>query len=315
MVYQELVSKLHAWENEHRPVDVMTKLPHYEFGAGNGGCLRPLAKVQNVMALTEYKLEDHALQQMLGRLDFPLRFYKRLPEGLQYANVNWLVQHGAYESDVMLRVQDENSVRALLSDKFEPFDHLELLEMLGPFTDGAMIRWEHLDDMVLHLSLSFPSRAAEIKVGDVVEMGVHISNSEVGVRSVTVAAYVYRLRCMNGAIGSSQGDVHRFRHIGDSNRLQQAVQSAMADVWMQSQGIVAKFQQALLKKIEQPVDTIQSVCKENSLTQDEFKSVLDCWAIEPGDTRFELSQAFSRAAQALPAERRYEVERIAVDVL
>jgi hypothetical protein len=315
VAYEELMTRLHAWDVEHRPFDVTTKLPHYEFLASDGGSLKPLKQIENIQQLQEYNLSDHAMQQMLGRLDFPVRFYDRLPVGLRYANVNWLVQNGAYDSDVMLRVQDDKKVRAMMSGRFEPFDHLELLELLQPFADGAVIRWEHKDDMVLHLSMSYPSRSTEIKVGDIVEAGVHISNSETGVRSVTIAAYVYRLRCTNGVIGTDRGSIHRFRHIGDSNRLQQAVQSAMADVWMEGQGIIAKFKLALTQKVEKPIDMIQSLCKERNLSQDEFKRVLDCWGAEPGDTKFEISQAFSRAAQGLEAEKSYEIQRIATDVL
>lgn len=313
MTYQALVRDLEDWREDHRPHDVVTKLPHYEFSTHNGGILSPLAQTP---ALRDFALNEHSLHQMLGRLDFPVRFYNRLPAGLQFQNVNWLVQNGAYEKDVLLRVQDENRVRALLSGRFESFDHLELLRLLGDFVGDATVRWQHLDDEVLHLSLSYPNTATEVKVGDVVETGVHISNSEVGMRSVTVCAYVYRLKCSNGVIGRDSGSQYRFRHTGDGDKLRQAVQAAMSDVWMNAQGIVAKYKQALQEMVDRPIDAIESVSKDRGLTQDEFKRVLESFNEEPGRTRFELSQAFSRAAQVMEsAERSFELQRVAYDVL
>ena len=312
VAYEELLSYLMGWEKEHAPFDVVSKLPHYEFRAQNGGHLQPLA---NLPALREFNLNEHSLEQMLQRMDFPVRFFRRLPPGLQYASVNWLVQNGAYDRDVLLRVIDSNVVRAMLSSKYEPFDHLVLVKLLEPYVGGGEIRWQYLDEDVLHLSVSFPHKAAEIRVGDVVETGVHVSNSEVGLRSVTIAAYVFRLKCKNGVIGRDGGAVYRFRHVGDNDRLRQMVESALADVWMEAESIVAKYKLALQKKVEHPSDVIQSVCKEKALTQDEYKAVLNSFFEEPGDSYFEISQGFSRAAQKLPAERSYELQRIASEVL
>lgn len=328
MNYQEVVLQREAWEREHRPFDVLGKLQHYEFKAVNGGMLFPLKDIPvagepgrelipmpAMESRREFELQRHAMGQLLARLEYPQKFYDRMPDGLKYTTVNWLVQKDGYNNGVMLRCQDENKVRALMSSKFEPFDHLELLELLTPYAEGAIIRWHHDDDLVFHLSFTYPNTATEIKVGTVVEQGIHVSNSEVGLRSVTIASYVNVLRCSNGMIGREDGSFYRMRHTGDEDRLRKTVESAIKDCYMGAQGIVAKFKAALEKKIASPVDTIQSVCKEKNLTQEEFKKVLDCWGQEPGDSHFEVSQAFSLAAQSFDAEKRYDLQRIAVDVL
>ena len=300
----------------------MQMLPHYVFrpyqeGDPGAGKLVPLTDIPpDVKDMREWTLTPHALSQMLGRLNYPKNFYDRLPAGLQYNTVNWLTQNGAYTKALLMRAQDDGVLRAIMSAEYERFDHTELLELLRPFVDeDASIRWQARDDMAMHLSFTYRKSQTEIKVGDIAETGLHLSNSEVGVRSVTIAAYVYRYNCSNGAISRSGGDFYRLRHQGDGDLMRSAVQSAMTQVYLGGKGIVDRMKKAIGVEVKDPQKRIQEVGKEAGLTKQELLKSLEAFAREPGESLFEVSNAFSRAAQEMPQERRYEMERLSVDVL
>jgi hypothetical protein len=231
--------------------------------------------------------------------------------------INYLIQHGAYDKDAMFRLQDNDQMRAFMSGSFEPVDNLELLTMLEPYVGNGVLRWEYTDELTTHLSISFPSKSTQIKVGDIVEQGIHISNSEVGVRSVTIAGFVYRLKCKNGAIGGGDGDSFRFRHVGDRDRIRQAIEAAIQSVRNEALKITEGFKEALKKRISDPADQIEKICaNEKDMTQEMFKKIIDAYAEgKEGKTMFGVSQAFSRAAQDYKGEDSFMLQKISVKVL
>lgn len=315
---KEVVTALKEYEKEHKPYDRTTRLPMFQFviEEGRGGALVPL-QGETVKNLPTMYFRTHALDQFLTRLDYPKRLFGRLPDQLNLMAVNWLIQNGAYDKEACFRLIDGDEVRAFMSGRFEPLDNLELLTMILPYCKDGVVRWEFNDEMTMHLSITFPKTAEALKVGDVVERGIHISNSEVGVRSVTVAGYVYRLKCRNGAIGGGDGsDMYRFRHIGDSERIRQAVEAAVQSTLMEAEKITAQFKTAMTKRIKDSASFIEQVAKERELTQEQFKACLDAYVGgKESQTLFGVSQAFSRAAQQFKGEDSYALQRISAAVV
>lgn len=324
----EIVHGLEMWEAEHKPEDVMGRLPGFRFvydtrlpAVAHGGTSVPGLIPLGGISLPAVQLMPHAHEQLCARLQYPVKLYQKLPGNLNDMNVNWLIQHGAYDSDVMIRMIDGSQGRAIMSAKFEPFDNLELLKLLEPFCGEAIVRWHFDDLMTFHASLSFPKLRDEIRVGDIVERGIHVSNSEVGVRSVTIAGYVFRLRCKNGAVSTGgDGVAFRFRHVGDHERLMAAVQGALDSVMMETQGLIAAFKVALTERIADPYKMIEDLSKERQLTQEEYKAALDAYIAgasqdpETQGTKFGVSQAFSAASAMTDGERRFEMQRLSADV-
>lgn len=316
--FGDIVSSLAEWEQEHQPFDRTTRLPLFQFTTiepGNSGALVPFSNSLADVPEKTLHLSDYALGQMLTRVIYPRHLYNRLPAKLNLLNINWLTQNGAYDKDTLFRMQDGDQVRAILSNRYEPFDHVELFQMLEPYCQDGIIRWNHKDDMTLHVSISWPSTQEEIRKGDIVEQGIHISNSEVGARSVTVSGYVYRLICSNGAIGGGGGDSFRFRHTGDSSRIRDAVESAIQSTKLEATKITAMFKRAIEQKIDDPFNRIEQLAKENNLTQDQFKKSLDAFMMEPEDNAFGVSQAFSAAAHQFTGEASYDLQRVSVTAL
>jgi hypothetical protein len=103
----------------------------------------------------------------------------------------------------MVRMLD-GRVRAFMSDRYRRLDNLDLMELsVIPVlmdTPGLSFQTASLTPELLHINALLPTLEAEIKVGDIVQAGVAIRNSEVGKASLSVTPRVWRLQCMNGLL-------------------------------------------------------------------------------------------------------------------
>jgi len=330
----QVVQKLRLWEAEHQPMDRVSRLPLFQYMVepGKGGALVPLSN-GNGSGVQVYQptgalqvsqptlhFNAHAHDQLLTRLGFPPGFYKRLTElqaeKLNLLIVNTLIQKGVYDKECLFRIIDGDQVRALMSARYEPFDDLQLLTIAEPYLPpDSEVRWEYRDDLSMHLSITFPRTATEVKVGDIVQQGIHLSNSEVGVRSVTMASFLWRLKCLNGAIGMGDGEFYRFRHTGDSEKMSQSVAAAIQSTMLEAEKITAQFKAAVDKAIEQPFEFMEKVAKGEGMSQETFKACLDAYLLEPDPSLFGVSQSFSRAAQSFKGEDSYELQKLSTKVL
>ena len=137
---------------------------------------------------------------------------------------------------------------------------------------------------------------SEISVGDVVESGITISNSEVGYGSVSITPFIYRLVCSNGLkvndskiqakhLTSSQADRDGVYNLlseeakqKDSEALLLKCRDVTESVLSQTvfNDTVDKLREANSVRIEQPKKAIEFISKKFSLNQLEQESVFDC---------------------------------------
>jgi hypothetical protein len=137
------------------------------------------------------------------KLEIPRRYYDRCLTNsptLLADNVN----HWFRRSDKvqMLRTLG-GDLRAYLSDRYQRIEHEEIAEAALPAllnTPGLKVVAAEVTDRRLYLLATTDRVKADVKVGDVVQVGVAISNSEVGCGRVSIQPMVYRLRCLNGMI-------------------------------------------------------------------------------------------------------------------
>jgi hypothetical protein len=93
-----------------------------------------------------------------------------------------------------------------------PVDCFEVMERLdslgyGPDTEVQC----HLDPEFMSLSIPDGNKAFDIN-GDRFKPGISISNSEVGLASLSIAAFVLRLVCANGMVAKTDVSVS-YRHV------------------------------------------------------------------------------------------------------
>ncbi len=152
---------------------------------------------------TTYTVGDIAHQQIASRLQIPYRYYQKMQREfpmLLDENVNgWFDQNSERR---MVRTLD-GRVRAFLSDRYRRLDNLELCAAVLPVIQdmkGASIESCDVTETHMYLKVVNKKMKAEVAVGDVVQAGFVISNSEVGLGSLRVEPLVFRLVCKNGFI-------------------------------------------------------------------------------------------------------------------
>lgn len=170
----------------------------------------PVNGVREEMGITE--IAHRQIGQTLG---IPASYYKKMlaeyPD-LLAANVNgWF---GREPRERMVRTLDGNA-RAFLSNRYNRIDNFDVamavLPILKDLTDVRIESCE-LTDSRMYIKAVNPRLQADVSVGDTVQSGVLISNSEVGLGTVTVTPLIFRLVCTNGMV-VSDGGVKK-RHVG-----------------------------------------------------------------------------------------------------
>lgn len=167
----------------------------------------------------QYGINDIAHRQIGQTLKIPALYYDRMrteyPE-LLAQNVNgWFAR--TPDTKRMLRTMD-GTARALLSDRYRRIDNFEVASAVLPIIsgmDGASVESCELTESRMYLKVVNPRVTAEVKKGDIVQAGIIISNSEVGMGSVNISPLVYRLVCSNGMI-AEDGKLRKY-HVGRAN--------------------------------------------------------------------------------------------------
>ena len=176
----------------------------------------------NVMGgqmIQHYDVGEIAHRQIGQFLKIPAAYYDRMRR--EYPQLLTLNANGWFakmpQAKRMLRTLD-GTARALLSDRYRRIDNFEVASAVLPIIsrmEGAGVESCELTDSRMYLKVVNPRVTAEIKKGDIVQAGVLISNSEVGMGSVTVSPLIYRLVCSNGMI-AEDGKLRKY-HVGRAN--------------------------------------------------------------------------------------------------
>ncbi|MBI4864212.1 MAG: DUF932 domain-containing protein [Candidatus Riflebacteria bacterium] len=163
-------------------------------------------------------LEPKARSQLLSNWSLPPDHFARLPRELQAAELTHFAQ--SQPKDVTIRAVSETgaacpTARAVLSDRYSPFDHADVLATVGPYLDGWEIQRPDVgrDEMVIIATRPEVHDVSPRKVGDLVKAGISIRNSEIGTMALGVEFTLWRLACLNGAICPEAEVSVRQRHI------------------------------------------------------------------------------------------------------
>lgn len=310
---------LRDWEVEHKPVDTFGRLSHF-FPFVNGGItLKPIRTSDVTSHLKQMQLTQHAEKQFCKIIDFQPNLIKRLSPSLAMGAMFDLIGKEAKDKDVQFRTIDSGTCRAIMSTRYEPFDNLELINLLIPFTEGAIVRWEALNDLSFNVSISFERTKTEVQVGDWVERGIHIRNSEVGMASVTIAGYVFKLRCRNGLITrgrDGEGGFFQFRHISDTDKMNSKVTSAIETCLIESSVAVNRMKEAYKKHLDDTIGYIKELGKKEEMTEDDVNRIMNSWANDSGNTMGHVVDAVTGTANTLEdPEKAYEFQRLGAKLL
>ena len=264
-------------------------------------------------------------RQVASALGIPAKYYdlmqSRKPE-LLAQNVNaWF---GDRENSYMIRTMDYGAgrmARALLSDRYRRIDNMEIASAVLPLFAGSD-QYEVVSSEVTEnrLYLKIVNRRLEMAVvpGDIVQAGVMISNSEVGLGSVSVQPLVYRLVCTNGMVVNDMGE--RKNHVGRAAKAVDDSFHIYSDETMEAEdkAFLLKLRDVTMAAIEEsrfaqvvgrlkeaagiPItgkvtEVVELTARTYGINSDEQDSVLQ-HLIAGGDlSQYGLSNAITRASQ------------------
>lgn len=259
-----------------------------------------------------------AVGQLCARLGIPAPYFRKCPTELQDAQANYWLRHGRQKPNEqwLLRLH-HNTVRAVLSERYSPLDNATLLDELRPLLpERYRVDWFSLADESLHLRVVDPQRYREVLPDDALTVGIHIANSEVGYRSVTVDALVYRLVCQNGLIRLVKGkSLMRQRHLHVSQmRFVGVLGEAIENALQESERFLEQLKEATKTPVPDIAEVMEKIAEKWHLSDETQEVVKQSLQREPAsqqETLYGLTNAYTFAAQKLPDEGRYDLEVLA----
>jgi hypothetical protein len=247
---------------------------------------------------------DVAFDQIAQRAGLDVRTARRLQQGYSVEfdgliNAIWRKEPAVR----MLRTYDNGNntgmARAFVSDKFKTFDNAHLLNAALPQLMESDAQWRVVNGTVtdkrLYLRLKSEVITGEgAAVGDVMALGIGMSNSEVGCGSINVYQMFWTLACLNGMqtekrtrkshITGARGDADTWGLLSD-----EAKDADNHSLSLQIRDLTAAYASResfdeVLEKMRQahadpingsPQVAVESLGKVLALTKKETASVLD----------------------------------------
>lgn len=254
-----------------------------------------------------HPLQNIAARQISTRLGVPYSYLERCDPDLQANNLNkWLPKER--NKDLFVRFE-ANTVRAIFTPRYVPLDNVEVLQQVNesyqPNTDVQC----HLDDGLMLLNIPDVTRDFEIGKRDRHLPGISISNSEVGLASFSLAAFILRLVCTNGMVLGEKVGTNSFRHV--SSKALDDFPALLSNAQRNLVNSQEYLTLSLNSPIEDPQATLESFGKQFQLIEMEREAITWAWPYEQGDNMFNIVQTFTKAAQypSLPAESAFKLQK------
>ncbi len=287
----------------------------------------------------EFDVSPHTHGQIANRLGIPKTYYDRMLAESP-ALLQWNVEHWFDNKPERRLVRTlDNGARAFLSDRYRPLDNYDLAQAVLPVLGEADVKFESVEvtDSRFYIKALFPKIEREVKRGDVVQSGIVISNSEIGLGALKVEPLVFRLVCLNGLISADYSQ--RKAHLGRAADEGEAAFELYRDVTLQAddkafwlkvqdtvrgslnsvqfERIVESLQRSTERQIEaSPVKVVEVLAKRYQLNQNENDNVLTHLIRGADLSQYGLVNAITRASQDVASyDRATELERLGGTVL
>ncbi|OUP05881.1 DUF932 domain-containing protein [Anaeromassilibacillus sp. An200] len=292
-----------------------------------------------VPAMEPLEINAIAHRQIGTHLKIPAPYYDKMLEQypeLLAQNVNgWFQQEPATR---MVRTLN-GTARAFLSNRYRRIDNLDIASIVLPVLqdmEGMHFESCQLTESRMYIKVVNTRLQAEVVPGDIVQSGIIISNSEVGLGSVNIQPLVYRLVCSNGMVVNSAQT--RRKHVGRveatenyqlysdktleaddkafAMKIQDTVRAVVDEVsFSQVVNLMKDAKEARMNTTDVP-GIVKLVSKDFHITDEESAGVLQR-LIEDNDlTLYGLSNAVTRHSQDVESyDRATILEGIGYDIL
>lgn len=286
-------------------------------------------------------VNDIAHSQIATALGIPKSYYEKMQQQnptLLAENVNAWFNNEPKTRMVRTLYGD---ARAFLSDRYHRIDNYDLANQVLPMLQDLDVSFEsnEVTDSRMYIKVVNKRITKEVKPGDFVQSGIIITNSEVGLGTVTIQPLLYRLVCTNGMVVNAAQNKTKRRHVGKRNiadddfvlfaddtlladdralllKIRDTIHAALDEVHFTN--LVDQMRAAT----EVPITTthipemVQLAAPEFGFTKHEGEGILD-HLIRGGDlSLYGFSNAVTRYAQDVGSyDRSTELEAIGYDIL
>jgi hypothetical protein len=261
--------------------------------------------------------ERHALRavaqrSIAWRLGIPYNYLAKCPPEMQRVQMNHWIRHEKREQ-LFVRFDGEE-VRAVFTPRYKPVDNFEVLARLDEmgYTPDTKVQCSLDGEFML---LSIPDGRRQFKInGDKMTPGISISNSEVGLASLSVSAFILRLVCTNGMVSKTEISAS-YRHVSTKilTELPQVFQKVADGLGKQKD----RLKLSLESPVADPLATIERFNRQFALGEQEKEAVAWAWPQEAKENMFAVVNTYTRAAamEGLPAESSFRLQRVGGEVL
>jgi len=320
--------------------DYIVDTRRLEMEAFGKGVVMKMLGDDGVDMIEPLDVKQIAHRQIGTHLKIPAGYYDRMLEGnpeLLAQNINsWFKRE---PEPRMLRTID-GAARAFLSNTYRLIDNFEILQAVLPIIgeiEDAQFESCQVTESRMYIKVINPRLQAEVSVGDVVQAGVMITNSEVGQGSFTVQPLILRLICMNGMIvnnaktrkihrGSTSPVDENYLIYSDKTlaaedrafmlKVQDTVRAAVDEARF-SQVVDMMREAAGVRMTTTDIPAVVKLAgKDYGLTESEGDGVLNQFIADRNYTLFGLSNAVTRYSQDIDSyDRATALESIGFDIL
>jgi hypothetical protein len=259
-----------------------------------------------------HTLRTVAQRSIAWRLGIPYNYLAKCPPEIQRVQMNHWIRQERREQ-LFLRF-DGNDCRAIFTPRYKPVDNFEVLARLDEmgYTPDTKVQCSLDGEFML---LSIPDGRRQFKInGDKMSGGIALSNSEVGLASLSVSAFILRLVCTNGMVSKTEISAS-YRHISTKilTELPQVFEKVSSGLNMQKD----LLKLSLESPVSEPLATIERFNRQFALGEREKEAVAWAWPHEMGETMFHVVNTYTRAAAmaGLPAESSFRLQKVGGEVL
>lgn len=259
-----------------------------------------------------FLLRPVAQRSLAYRLGIPMNYLARCPLELQAMQMNFWIREERNEK-LFFRF-DGQAVRAVFTPRYKPLDNLEVLKRLDQMGHGPATKVHcALDGEFMSLSIPDEGETFEL-MKDAIVPGISVSNSEVGLASLSISAFFLRLVCTNGLIDRAEVRAS-FRHV--SVQILERLPETLRQVSERMDLGRDRFSIAMDTPVADPLATIRTFNRQFNLDKDEQCAVEWAWPAEPGGMMFDVVNTYTRAAQhsGLSAEASHRLQRVGGEIL
>jgi len=259
--------------------------------------------------------------QIAERLDIPAKYYHRMVSeapGLLAENVNtWLDRT---KKDFFVRRLDD-SVRAVLSDRYRVIDHLDFLYSALNELQGHDVEIEacYLSETEMNIKVKSNRLKDFIRDrGDLMIGGLLLTNSETGHKALRLEPRLYRVQCTNGMV--LEQFTTRQVHLGSGNgngggesddMIYLSIRRSIRELFSRFGEIIQTLRDNTEIKVRNIQAVINNLVEHYGLNENQKANILMAFGAEPDHDKYGIANAVTRAARMEASwETGVELEKI-----